>query len=248
MTRWHPVTKLLVLLAFPILGWLVWTMGGGSEVAQVRRAETPGIEVDNLDIDVVQRRALPGLQTFAAVVERPLFTPSRRLVRPLEPVAEPEPEGEDEPVAEVQPSVERPDLRLFGTVQQRGRATALVTRESGGSMEQLAVDATVEGWRVAEVTRDRLVLTLDDRQEVYSIFEPANNAGADEAAGGETVEEGAEEANGTPEEAGEAVDEADETADEADGTADEADGTADEADGTADEAGEATDEAVDEQE
>jgi hypothetical protein len=133
------------------------------------------------------------------MVERPLFTPSRRLVRPLEPSPEPEPMGEEEPVVEAVASIERPDLRFFGTVRQRGRVTALVTREDRASMEQLAVGATVDDWKVAEVTRDRLVLTHDDRREVYAIFSSGGAEATDADEGAESDDEatgdGADEAD-----------------------------------------------------
>jgi hypothetical protein len=186
MTRWHPATKLLVLLAAVAIPYLLWTSSDGASpaVAQAgRTGETSATAVAaaaaasaevaaEAAAVAAERRVLPPLQTFAAAVERPLFTPTRRLVRPVEapPPDEPAPEEEPEVAEAGPPEIGRPELRFFGTIRQRGRVTALVTREGEPAMEQLAVGDEVEGWQVEEVTRNRLVLARDGREEAYAIF------------------------------------------------------------------------------
>jgi hypothetical protein len=34
----------------------------------------------------------------------------------------------------------------------------------------------IEGWRVTEISRDRLVLSFDDRTAVFSLFSPKNSS------------------------------------------------------------------------
>lgn len=171
--RLHPLTKLLLLVGLVAIPYLWWT--GTSEVegvAQATRGAALGEPTDDAGQADAVRRTLPPLQSFAAVVERPLFTPTRRLVRPVEVMPEEPPEQEptvEEP--EPEPALGEPELRFFGTVRQRGRTTALVTREGEASMEQLAIGDLVEdAWEVVRIGRDELVLAYDGREARYRIF------------------------------------------------------------------------------
>ena len=177
MAGWHPLTKLLLLLAVLAVPYLLWTMSEDTPaVVQARRAGPLGATpAEAAEPPVVEPRSLPPLQTFAAVVERPLFTPSRRLVRPVElPPSEPEPELEAEPaVEEEEPAAEPvtpPELRFFGTVRRGREVTALVTREGAPELARLGVGDEVEEWTVKSVSRDRLVLDYEGQEAVYRIF------------------------------------------------------------------------------
>ncbi len=197
MAGWSPLTKLLLLIAVLAVPYLLWTMSEETPgVAQARRASplaatTAAIAAE--PAEMVEPRSLPPLQTFAAVVERPLFTPSRRLVRPVEITAvepEPEPEGapeEGSPAAETEPEEEpvtRPDLRFFGTVRRGREVTALVTREGVPELERLGLGDAVDEWKVTSVDRDRLVLKYEDDEAVYRIFGTGEGGKADAGAGG----------------------------------------------------------------
>ncbi len=194
-TRWSPVTKLSILAGAVAVPYLLWTAPGSSPPAvarpPVRAAEDvgtgPGLAATAATAPTAEparRRALPSLQTFAAVVERPLFAPTRRFVRPVdapepEPVAEAGEEVLPEPAAA---GPGRPDLRFFGTVRQGGKVAALVTGDAG--VERLKVGDDVEGWQVTEVTRDRLVLVREGEELAYEIFGKAAATDDDGAGGG----------------------------------------------------------------
>jgi hypothetical protein len=191
--RWSPVTKIAILGAAIAVPYLLWTApdSGTPAVARppARAAEEAGTGPAGAAVTAAapteaaaRRRALPPLQAFAAVVERPLFAPTRRFVRPVDPQA-PEPEAvaevEEAPPEPEATGPERPDLRFFGTVRQGGKMAALVTGESG--VERLRVGDTVGDWQVTEVTGDRLVLVHEDERLAYEIFgKAAANAEAGE--------------------------------------------------------------------
>jgi hypothetical protein len=177
MTKISPVTKLAILVGVVAIPYLLWTSSSGTPtgvagVPKERAAQASAPEP--ADDAVPKRRELPALQTFAAVVERPLFTPTRRLVRPVEaPATEPEPPPAattEEAAPEAPPTTPRPDLRFFGTMRHGKTFAALVTRAGGTGSQTLAVGDTVDDWQVAEVDRDRLVLAHEGERYTLSIF------------------------------------------------------------------------------
>ena len=175
MTKVSPVTKLAILVGVVAIPYLLWTSSSGTPtgvagVPKDRAAQASAPEA--ADDAVPKRRELPALQTFAAVVERPLFTPTRRLVRPVEPpITEPEPQATTEdPGPEAPPATPRPDLHFFGTMRHGKSFAALVTRAGGAGSQTLAVGDTVDDWQVAEVGRDKLVLAHEGERYTLSIF------------------------------------------------------------------------------
>jgi hypothetical protein len=111
---------------------------------------------------------LPPLERITAVVERPLFSPSRRMPAPP-PVSEPEaPEPAAEPVVDL--GREEPDLRFFGTVRQAGAAAALVTYPATAEVARLRLGDAVGEWQVVAVEQNRLELALGDERRSFEIF------------------------------------------------------------------------------
>ena len=144
MAKVSPVTKLAILVGIVAIPYLLWTSSSGTPtgvagVPKDRAAQAAAPEA--ADDAVPKRRELPALQTFAAMVERPLFTPTRRLVRPVEaPVTEPEPQATaEEPGPDGPPATPRPDLHFFGTMRHGKTFAALVTRQLTGPRFDLLV-------------------------------------------------------------------------------------------------------------
>src|SRR3954453_23948774 len=100
MAKVSPVTKLAILVGVVAIPYLLWTSSSGKPtgvagVPKDRAAQAAATEA--ADDAVPKRRELPALLAPAAVVERPLSPPPRRLVRPAEaPVTEPEPQATTE--------------------------------------------------------------------------------------------------------------------------------------------------------
>src|SRR3954464_15740670 len=163
MAKVSPVTKLAILVGIVAIPYLLWTSSSGTPtgvagVPKDRAAQAAAPEA--ADDAGPKRREPPALQTFAAVVERPLFTPTRRLVRPVEaPVTEPEPQATaEDPGPEAPPATPRPDLHFFGTMRHGKTFAALVTRAGGAGSQTLAVGDTVDDWQGGEGAPDKLVL------------------------------------------------------------------------------------------
>jgi general secretion pathway protein N len=177
VTKWHPATKLLLIAGALAVPYLLWTQPEDEPVAAVpaglAAADPAPEQAARTDQAAVPEKPfiLPPLERFTAVVERPLFSPTRR----MPPIAEPPDEApasaapEEAPVAG--PSgPEEPDVRFFGTVRQGGKAAALVTFPSTSEVARLAPGDRVGAWEVLEVDGNRLVLGQGDEQRSFEIF------------------------------------------------------------------------------
>lgn len=109
--------------------------------------------------------SLAPLEDFAAIVERPVFSRSRR---PDAAPAQPAPE----PVKRV------PEFSLAGTIIAEHGRFALAVTEYDGSPVRVAEGRSIDGWTVARIESDRVLLRRGDREhlmilEFYSPSQPA---------------------------------------------------------------------------
>lgn len=170
MSSWHPGTKFLLLAGLVAVPYLWWTTSEPPRPAApvVRAAADPGGAAS--PPGALEPYALPPLERFAAVVERPLFSPTRRMPpieesppavveAPAEPAPEPPPAGPEEP-----------ELRFFGTVRQGGRALALVTLPATNAVARLGPGDRIGEWEVTQVEPNRLVLAIGEERREFEIF------------------------------------------------------------------------------
>jgi Tfp pilus assembly protein PilP len=111
---------------------------------------------------------LPPLEQFTAMVERPLFSASRR------PAVASEPEVAEEELPDPEPVPEAsglPEVRFVGTIRQGGAMTALVVPEGHDAAVKLRVGDEVAGWRVRSVGASQLVLEHEGERRVLTILE-----------------------------------------------------------------------------
>lgn len=172
MQRWHPATRLLVGVAVLALPYLAWTSfaetpaPAAGVVAPPAEGDAPQPGQEPAEAPLIQR--LPPLERFAAMIERPLFSPTRR----PEPVGIPAPsdDGAADPGL-VATGPDEPGIRFVGTVGQGGSMTAVVIRADSGDALRLATGDRIEGWEVAEVTTSELVLRREERRLVLTILQ-----------------------------------------------------------------------------
>lgn len=101
---------------------------------------------------------------FRAMVERPLFSPSRRPPPPpLAPLAMP---------ALPAPPLPPPNLTLSGVITGGGGGIALVRRPQDASPILVAAGGDVDGWTVAEIHTRDIVLRRDDRTVTVALPTP----------------------------------------------------------------------------
>jgi general secretion pathway protein N len=103
------------------------------------------------------------LDLLSATRDRPLFSPSRRPPPVIEATPAPPPPRLP-PVVPLPP----PNLTFFGTFESNEQLGANV--QTGGNAAIVRFGSYIEGWRVTEISRHRLVLSLDDRTAVFTLF------------------------------------------------------------------------------
>lgn len=119
-------------------------------------------------VEEVPSSALPGsdeyklrpLDFYDSVGERPLFVDGRR------PPAESPEEEEDTPVAA---DSTPPKLTLMGVFMTPQGATALVRNESTKEVLRRRPGEEIDGWQVASIEADRLVVSQAGKQEVLPL-------------------------------------------------------------------------------
>jgi hypothetical protein len=106
--------------------------------------------------------ALGGL---SATRERPLFSPSRHAPSPAVVFVHP---------PAVQPPAPPPNLELYGTIIDADDALAIVFSSSTNHTTRVHVGDEIDGWKVDEIDERKLVLLLDQRTAVFTIFDKKN--------------------------------------------------------------------------
>lgn len=149
-------------------------------MAEVRIASLPA-----------QRQAMPEKARFAAIVERPLFSPSRR------------PHSE-EPALVPTPTL---DFSLSGIVISTGEPFALIKSGAGGDPVRMKQGEEISGWTVGRIESDRILVRhgRTERELLLDFAAPAppppelampKDAQADGKAGTQANEQGTSKNNG----------------------------------------------------
>jgi hypothetical protein len=120
------------------------------------------------------------LDRLAATRERPLFSPSRRAPSP--PVVFVRPPA-------IQPPAPPPNLELYGTIINADDALAIVFSSSTNQTTRVHVGDEIGGWKVDNIDERKLVLSLDKRIAVFTIFGEKTREKAVAEASGSVQEE-----------------------------------------------------------
>jgi hypothetical protein len=141
------LTRLIVIVALPLLvGLWWWDAEQPRQVAAARLAQPAS---DPLVLPAAPRgRLLGGLEDYAVILERPLFTASRRSREPAR-------------AETALLSVAEPTLRLVGIVRQYGLAWGIITVDGNGEFRRVRPGDEIAGWEVLSVASDHLVARRD---------------------------------------------------------------------------------------
>ena len=114
---------------------------------------------EGLPAPTPSRQAMPEKNRLEAIVERPLFSSSRR------------PHSEQTSVA----SAPNLDLSLFGVVISTDEAVALVKPGAGGGPMRVKQGEEISGWTVARIEPDRILVRRDvmERELLLDFKTPA---------------------------------------------------------------------------
>jgi general secretion pathway protein N len=117
--------------------------------------------------------ALP-LDQLSTILDRPLFSPSRR------PPAPPPPPVVQAPPPPAPPPP--PDLVLFGVVMDGEGARAVVRAGADKKILRAQIGDDIDGWKVSQIEGRKVVLSLDGRFATFKLFN--DDRARSESAGG----------------------------------------------------------------
>jgi len=124
-------------------------------------ADAPGPAQDLHSVTLSNPLAAQSIERLSAIVDRPLFSPSRR--PPTPPVSQnPEP-----PPA---PPTPPPSLVLSGVVMDGQGAYVVVLVGAERRILRAQVGDEINGWRVSQIEGRKLVLSLGDRFATFTLF------------------------------------------------------------------------------
>jgi hypothetical protein len=104
--------------------------------------------------------AAQSLDRLSTMLDRPLFSPSRR------PPAPPPP-----PVAQAPPPPPPPpNLVLFGVVLDGESARAVVRAGADKKLVRAQIGDEIDGWKVSQIEGRKIVLSLDGRFATFTLF------------------------------------------------------------------------------
>jgi hypothetical protein len=144
----------LVLLGVALAPWLVDPL---AYLAAARRADKVGREVAPLLPPALET---PPLDRFAAIVERPLFTATRR----------PAPAAPAAPVVSAEGLI-LGAYRLTGVVVTPTHRLLLLRRQDDRRTIRVAEGEAVDGWTIVRVASDKLVVESAGRQQEIIVRE-----------------------------------------------------------------------------
>ena len=108
------------------------------------------------------------IDSLSATRERPLFSPTRR--PPVRPAAAPPPLVRR---ADPAPPPSPPAVVLLGVVIGADTARAFVRSEPPDKTLRVGIGDDIGGWKVSQIERRELVLSLGDRSATFKIFDSA---------------------------------------------------------------------------
>lgn len=125
-------------------------------------------------------------EDFNAIVERPLFNPTRRPAPPPQPVVQPveaEQPSEPPPTEASQPDVKPEDFTLLGITSVDGTATALVRWNPTNQIYHAKQDQLVSDWHLRSIGALDVTLERDGQTLQLKLFQTFGTAAPPPAQG-----------------------------------------------------------------
>jgi general secretion pathway protein N len=175
MRGWHPATRMLLgvgVIALPYLAWTSLAETPVPVVDAVASSAGPPAGAPQPQTDEPQIQRLPAVETFSAMIERPLFSASRRPApKPAAGAGPTEPGAGPDGLTAGTQGTGQPAIRFVGTVGRDGAMTAVVIRTAKGDAIQLAAGDVIDGWEVGTVTSSELTLLHEEERLVMTILQ-----------------------------------------------------------------------------
>jgi general secretion pathway protein N len=150
LIKWLPGLVPLLLVAVLFIQWKDWPPGPSTAGLDQPLVQDPGGPGPGDPDDTARLLPPVSKDSFASVIERPLFRPERR----------PEEPGAEEPGAMPEPdlSVALDSLDLSAVIITPTLVSAWVNDPSQPRLRRLRIGDDLEGWSVQEILPDRVLL------------------------------------------------------------------------------------------
>ncbi len=144
------------VVAYLALGWLIYHQltGSPNTEAQARAEPATAPSLDELPPEL--QFTMAAIQDFDSVLERPLFSPTRR---------PPPVEGGAEPA-----TIRDFDYALTGVMIDDDARIALFRKTDGSGVVRQAEGTSIEGWLLKDVQSDFVVLERDGEEQVVELL------------------------------------------------------------------------------
>ncbi len=159
---WLPTSFVVAYLA---LGWLIYQQLTGAPkteaLARIQPEQVPALE----ELPPELQFAMAAIEDFESVLERPLFSPSRRPA-PAEDVAASALDQEF-------------DYTLKGVLIDNETRIALLYHKGGAGIARQAEGTKIDGWLLKEVGADFIVVERNGEEEIVELLfqtPPSRNA------------------------------------------------------------------------
>ncbi|MCB9945041.1 MAG: hypothetical protein H6851_15655 [Geminicoccaceae bacterium] len=154
LQEWHPVSRVVALAGPLVIGSLLsldllTSVESASPKAIAIRQTSLPVETARTDQLARVRRTMSGdLVSYQAMVDRPLFTPTRHARDEAAAGSQP---GRPRLMAIRPPAVPSSGIELVGTLMRDGHQLAMLNRTGKRQIETVEAGAVVEGWQVTAI-------------------------------------------------------------------------------------------------
>jgi type II secretory pathway component PulC len=155
------VWRLAIVLAGAFAVYVVWT-SPPMELPSTAPAPRPARQTHTGDASKATMASVT--QTYPEIAERPLFYPSRKAWAPPPPPPAPVVSTAPPPLT---------DYALVGVILSGNTRSALIRTPGGSKTITLGEGQELQGWKLQEITRDRLRFAAGDAQYDMNFPKPS---------------------------------------------------------------------------
>ncbi len=159
-----PVRILLgavIVLALVVIGELLWLKNGDLASNRVDEPDVPLVDAAAAVIDGANMPKLPPLSAFSEIVDRPVFTSTRR----------PQPTGAKSDASTLRANKMRQTWKLTGVVMSKDAHYVLIEGKKDRRTVQLEYGAVLDGWRLEEIVTDEIVLVSGEERLIFELHD-----------------------------------------------------------------------------
>ncbi len=156
----------VIVLALVVIGELLWLNNGDLASKRVDGPDVPLVDAAAAVLDGTDMPKLPPLSAFSEIVDRPVFTITRR----------PQPKGEKSDASTLRANKMRQTWKLTGVVMSNEAHYVLIEGKKDRRTVQLEYGAVLDGWRLEEIAADEIVLVSGEERLIFELHDSSEKS------------------------------------------------------------------------